>query len=273
MAERRQETKAGTIGRRAFLQASALGLGVGLGWVRTVAAAAALGDDAQSPSAGGVVLFQGDSITDAGRDRERAQPNDARGLGFGYAGLAAAQLLAAEPAAGWQCYNRGISGHKVFQLADRWDADCLDLKPDVLSILIGVNDFWHTLTNGYTGTVAIYERDFRALLDRTQAALPTVRLIIGEPFAVARGTSITDAWFPAFREYQAAARRVSDAYAATWIPYQSLFDAALRDAPVSYWCPDGVHPAPPGSYLMAQAWLKALRSCPSQPSSIPGGGT
>ena len=143
-------------------------------------------------------------------------------------------------------------------MAERWQADCLDLRPDVLSILIGVNDFWHTLSSGYDGTVSVYERDYRALLERTREALPGVALIIGEPFAVTGGTAGSDAWYPAYAEYRAAARRVADDYGAAWIPYQSIFDDALERAPVEHWCPDGVRPAPAGNYLMAQAWVEAF---------------
>src|SRR4030043_1969549 len=90
------------------------------------------------------ILFQGDSITDAGRDRKsEGNANNSNALGKGYVYSIATQLLAESPGDGLKIYNRGISGNKVFQLADRWDKDCLDLKPDVLSILIGVNDIWH----------------------------------------------------------------------------------------------------------------------------------
>ena len=205
-----------------------------------------------------VIVFQGDSITDAGRNKQQQDANNTRGLGFGYAALATARLLAENPANGWICYNRGISGHKVFQLAERWEEDCLALQPDVLSILIGVNDFWHTLTHDYQGTSEIFERDLNALIERTKAALPDIKLIFGEPFAVSGGSAITDVWFPAFSEYQAAAKKIARSSNAVWIPYQQLFDDALADAPVEFWCPDGVHPALPGSYLMAQAWLDAL---------------
>src|SRR5690606_9088299 len=95
------------------------------------------------------ILFQGDSITDAGRDKENQSPNNNRALGSGYAFLAAAKLLHDHAAQHPVIYNRGISGNKVHQLADRWDADCIALKPDILSILIGVNDYWHTLNGNY----------------------------------------------------------------------------------------------------------------------------
>jgi lysophospholipase L1-like esterase len=89
-----------------------------------------------------VILFQGDSITDSGRNKEDTGFNTARNLGSGYPMLAGAALLNKYEALNLKVYNKGISGNKVYQLAERWDKDCLDLKPDVLSILIGVNDIW-----------------------------------------------------------------------------------------------------------------------------------
>lgn len=247
------------IDRRRFLQRSMWGVGLGMGWPAIHSFAAPHRVAASPPAEDGpVVVFQGDSITDAGRSKDDEAPNQAHSLGHGYANLAAAHVLGERPEAGWQCYNRGISGNKVFQLTQRWEKDGLNLEPDVLSILIGVNDFWHTLTHGYEGTVAVYERDYRALLDRTRDALPEVALIIGEPFVLRGGSAISDDWFPAFDAYRAAAKRVADDYEAEWIPYQSLFDVALEKASVDHWAPDGVHPSPAGNYLMAEAWLDAF---------------
>lgn len=204
------------------------------------------------------ILFQGDSITDAGRNRARYYPNDGQGMGGGYVRLVASTLLGEHPEAGFRIYNRGISGNKVFELANRWEDDCLQLRPDVLSILIGVNDFWHTLDFNYQGTVETYENDFRALLNRTLDALPDLQLIIAEPFAVAGGSAINEKW-EAFRPYQEAARRIAADFKAAFIPLQRIFDEALQHAPASYWAPDGVHPSMAGDYLMAQAWLALLR--------------
>ena len=206
------------------------------------------------------ILFQGDSITDAGRDRSSTQSNDfLKGMGNGYALLAASNLLVDYPTTDWHYYNRGASGDKVFQLSDRWKADCLALQPDVLSIHIGVNDFWHTLTSGYKGTVETYKNDFLALLERTQSKLPKIKLIIGEPFVVLGGTSIdTAAWIPTFRDYQKAAADIAKQMGAIFIPYQQIFDAVVADQGVAYWCPDGVHPSLAGSALMAKAWIEAL---------------
>jgi len=205
-----------------------------------------------------VVLFQGDSITDAGWDRnEGAVPNMQPGLGHGYAWLAAAELLTDRPNDGLKVFNRGISGNKVFQLADRWQKDCLDLRPNVLSILIGVNDIWHSLNGNYQGTVGIYERDYNALLERTLKALPDVKLVVCEPFVLKFG-AVNDKWFPEFHEYRAAARRVATKFNAKFVPYQAMFDTAVEFAPPEHWLRDGVHPTTEGASLMAHHWLKAV---------------
>jgi lysophospholipase L1-like esterase len=205
-----------------------------------------------------VILFQGDSITDSGRNREDTGFNTARNLGTGYALLAGATLLNKYEALNLKIYNKGISGNKVFQLAERWDKDCLDLKPDVLSILIGVNDIWHKLTGNYNGTVDIYKKDYTALLERTLKALPKVKLIICEPFAVKDVKAVDDTWYPEFDEYRKAAREIARQFKASFIPYQSIFDEAQKRAPGSYWTGDGVHPTLAGAQLMAKAWMKAI---------------
>lgn len=206
-----------------------------------------------------VVLFQGDSITDAGRNKEDNTFNNARALGSGYAMLAGAALLDKYAELNLKVYNKGISGNKVFQLADRWDKDCLDIKPNVLSILIGVNDIWHKLNGQYNGTVDIYRRDYIALLERTKKALPDVRLIICEPFGVKDVKAVTDKWYPEFLEYQKAAREIANQFGAVFIPYQKIYDEAQKRAPGVYWTPDGVHPSLAGAQLMAAAWMNAIK--------------
>ena len=205
-----------------------------------------------------VILFQGDSITDSGRNKEDTGFNTARNLGSGYPLLAGAALLNKYEALNLKVYNKGISGNKVYQLAERWDKDCLDLKPDVLSILIGVNDLWHKLNGTYNGTIEIYRNDYIALLERTMKALPNVKLIICEPFAVNGVKAVDDKWYPEFYDYQKSAREIAKQFKATFIPFQSVFDEAQKRAPGSYWTGDGVHPTLAGSQLMAKAWMKAL---------------
>ncbi len=199
------------------------------------------------------ILFQGDSITDAGRNRSLYYANQAGGMGQGYVFLTVAKLLSQHPDATLKCYNRGISGNKVYQLANRWEDDCLQLKPDILSILIGVNDYWHYLNGKYQGTVKTYEEDFDQLLNRTRESLPNVKLIIGEPFGVKGGTAISKSWYPAFNDYRYAAEQVARKHQAAFIRYQDLYDDALKHATAKYWCPDGVHPSMPGSQIMANA--------------------
>lgn len=206
-----------------------------------------------------VILFQGDSITDAGRRRNEPGGNQPQGLGSGYVNLAASDLLSSEPGREWICYNRGVGGDRVSDLAARWDDDCLSLEPDVLSILVGVNDFWYAEAGTYEQSAKQYEQQYRVLLDRTYEALPDVTLLLGEPFAVPGGAAVDDDWNLHFDRYRRAARRVADDYGATWIPYQSVFDAALQEASVSHWAPDGVHPTPAGHYRMATAWLSAFQ--------------
>lgn len=246
--------------RRKFIKTSTIGLGVasvGVLDATSSAAAAELWPAARRNllRPHDVILFQGDSITDAGRSRQTAgQPNDQTALGSGYAWLAAAPLLVEHPSAGLKIFNRGISGNKVFQLAERWQADCLDLKPDVLSILIGVNDIWHKLDGKYEGTVEVYERDYHALLERTRKALPKVKLVVCEPFVLRCG-AVNEKWFPEFDRYRAAAKRVAQAHAAVFVPFQTMFDEAIKYAPPEHWAKDGVHPSATGASLMAYTWV------------------
>ena len=207
---------------------------------------------------GDTVLFQGDSITDAGREKQKELPNSGSSFGGGYAFLAASHLLNAMPEKQLTIYNRGISGNKVYQLAERWDKDCLELKPDVLSILIGVNDYWHTRDGHYDGTIEVYENDYMKLLERTKKALPDVKLVLCEPFYVLKTRAVDETWIKPMQQYQAAAKRVSEAFDTLWVPYQTVFDEAIKHAPGTYWTGDGVHPSMAGAQLMAEAWLRTV---------------
>ena len=208
---------------------------------------------------GGVVLFQGDSITDAGRDRRQEAPNDPGAFGRGYAFLVASYLLATHPSRALKTFNRGISGHKVPDIDARWQKDTIDLKPAILSILIGVNDIWHKLNGRYDGTVESYEKGFAALLARTKDALPETRIVICEPFVLRCG-AVNDGWFPEFDERRAAAKRVAKAAGTTWVPFQDMLDEAVKAAPPAYWAGDGVHPSMAGHALMAKTWIDTVMS-------------
>jgi lysophospholipase L1-like esterase len=247
------------ISRRQFAAASAAG-------VTALIAAQAVATEAQTDAAhkkslitpGAVILFQGDSITDAGRTREQIFiPNTQPALGNGYAWLAASQLLVDRPDDKLTIFNRGISGNKVFQLAERWQTDALALKPDVLSILIGVNDIWHKLNGKYDGTAEVYEKDYHALVRRTKEALPDVSLVICEPFVLRCG-AVNSTWFPEFDAYRAAAKRAADEAGAVFVPFQDMFDRAAKLAPPERWAKDGVHPTADGAALMAHMWRRIV---------------
>lgn len=207
---------------------------------------------------GNTILFQGDSITDAGRDKKNQVANLQKSFGGGYAWMAASNLLVTSPHLNLRIYNRGISGNKVHQLAARWDRDCLDLKPDLLSILIGVNDIWHGLNGKYQGTVKTYEDDYISLLQRTKKALPDTRIVICEPFVLRCG-AVNENWFPEFDNYRESALKVASQFGAIFVPFQSMFDEAVKYAPAKHWAGDGVHPSSHGSSLMAQFWLNAVQ--------------
>lgn len=209
---------------------------------------------------GDIVLFQGDSITDTGRSREvdvASQANSQPAMGNGYAWLTASTLLLDRPDDGLKFFNRGISGNKVHQLDERWQTDCVDLKPSVVSILIGVNDIWHTLNGNFDSTVEKYVVGYRALVERTRKELPDARLVICEPF-VTRCGAVDDKWFPEFDGYRAAARQVANESGARFVPFQSMFDALSKLASPEHWAHDGVHPTWAGSAMMAHTWLKSV---------------
>jgi acyl-CoA thioesterase-1 len=203
-----------------------------------------------------VLLFQGDSITDCLRDRTRSWPNDPAALGAGYVGRVAGDLLAQHPGAGWRFYNRGISGDRSVDLLGRWRRDALALQPDVVSILVGVNDTWHEHLTGNGISVARYAELYRMLLADTRQARPQVRLVLGEPFALPGGEFKAE-WHAELRERAAVVRQLAQEFGAAFVPYQGMFEAAMKQYSAAELAADGVHPSPLGHQLMARAWREA----------------
>lgn len=245
--------------RREIFKASAAAIATA-GLSQTLASNASATDTVAESGAlpeNATVLFQGDSITDAGRDRKRGKANESRSLGHGYPVMIAGALLKENAGKNLQVFNRGISGNKVPDLAARWEEDCIGLKPDVLSILIGVNDIWHKINGRYDGTVETYEVGLKALLEETMEKLPNVRIAICEPFVLRCG-AVGDNWFPEFTERLEAARRVTSQLSLEKVAYQEMFDEAVKVAPPQYWAHDGVHPTLAGHALMAETWRKTL---------------
>ena len=246
------------IDRRDLIRGSVAAISAGAlsaGAVSNSASAAPV--DEKSLASESVILFQGDSITDAGRDRKNQAANQARSFGRGYPMLIASGLLSDYPTSHLTIYNRGISGNKVPDLDKRWQVDCIDLQPTLLSILIGVNDIWHKLNGRYDGTVATYKDGLKALLERTQKELPNVRIVICEPFVLRCG-AVSDKWFPEFDQRREACLSVANAMSLTVVRFQKMFDEATKNTPPKYWAADGVHPSMAGHALMAKTWRETV---------------
>lgn len=238
------------LSRRAFVRLSALSAAA------VACAPAVRGGVPPRRTAAGTILFQGDSITDGVRSRANAAPNAPAALGSGYPFLVASAVLRETEDPAWRFFNRGISGHRVPDLQARWDADTIALKPDVLSLLIGVNDYWHVRLGRATGTVADYETQLDALLAGTRRALPATRLVVLEPFVLVTG-HVDASWLPEFDQRRAATRRAAERAGATFVPLQDLLSAAARRTGPAYWLYDGVHPSPAGHGLIAERWRAA----------------
>lgn len=196
-----------------------------------------------------VILFQGDSVTHAGKDGEppgfpHGDPN--HGLGHSYAFMLAAALSRQYPERNLTFLNKAVSGSRVEGLLARWQKDTIDLKPDVLSILIGVED--------RTVAAATYEKQYDQLLAMTVAALPKVKLVICEPFLLPADAQI--------RAYQAVARRLADKYHVPLVRLQHCFDEEDKRADPGangkYWIEDTVHPTYAGHQLIADEWIRTV---------------
>jgi lysophospholipase L1-like esterase len=203
------------------------------------------------------ILFQGDSITDGGRSR-----NDDLNhvMGHGYAYLVAARLGADHPELGLRFLNRGCSGNRVVDMYARWREDALNLKPDVISILIGINDVGSEFKRNAGVPAAKYEKVYRLVLEESRAALPGVRFVLMEPFYVPL-KSHDGQWLEMRDEMvrrRAIVARLAQEFDAVFVPLQDMLEAACQTTGVEYWLWDGVHPMPAGHELIARAWLAAV---------------
>lgn len=203
-----------------------------------------------------IILFQGDSITDAGRSRE----NDYN-LGYGYPSLVKA-ALGYEEAGKHTFINKGISGNRVTDLFARIKTDIINLKPDVLSILIGVNDVWHELKESPCGVSAEkYYTIYSMLIKEIKEALPDIRIIIFEPF-VLKGSATIDNWEYFSKEVPkraAFAKQIAEENALKYVPLQDGFNKLCERADASYWLMDGVHPTSMGHEYIKNQWIKAYK--------------
>ena len=198
------------------------------------------------------ILFQGDSITDAGRKKEVDSSK-----GMGYPMLVAAKLGFDYPNE-YEFINRGISGNRISDLLARIKKDMINESPDVMSILIGVNDVWHEIVGGNGIRADLFETIYDLLIKELKSALPNLRIMIMEPF-VLKGTA-TESNLEEFQTEVAlrgaVARRVAEKHGLEFIPLQEKFNEAVKLAPESCWLVDGVHPTAAGHELIAREWMK-----------------
>lgn len=209
-----------------------------------------------------LILFQGDSITDAGRNRELPH-----GMGVGYANMVAGELGAAEPYK-YIFRNRGISGNRVVDLFARIKKDMINLQPEIMSILIGVNDVWHEFNYQNGVSAEKFEMVYGLMIEELQAALPGLKLMLLEPFVLPGSATETTEEHPGRWEFFSselplraqAVKRLAEKYNLPFVPLQKLFDVANADAPApGYWLRDGVHPTAAGHVLIKNAWLEAYK--------------
>jgi lysophospholipase L1-like esterase len=148
----------------------------------------------------------------------------------------------------------GVSGNKVRDLKARWQNDTLALQPTLLSVLIGVNDALAMVP------LETFERDYDGLLAATKAAVPSVRLVLGEPFSLPVGPKEQDwdAWSADIKARQAIVSRLAVRYGAPVVYFQSVFDQAMQRAPADYWIWDGIHPTYAGHQVMADEWERTV---------------
>ena len=187
-----------------------------------------------------VILFQGDSITDCGRGR-----GDSDSLGDGYVSLITRTVSNRDSQSNLKFINCGISGDRIGDLQLRWDTDCIDVKPDILSILIGVNDTLIT-------SAGQFEEEYRMLLKRTTRAL-SPKIILCEPFLL---LGDNNAYRDDLNPKIEAVHKLSDEFGTLLLPLDKIFRESCSLHPPEYWVPDGVHPTPAGHALIAKSWIE-----------------
>jgi len=210
-----------------------------------------------NPKKGYTFLFQGDSITDGNRTRDNDW-NHVMGHGFAY--LIASRLWFDQPEKEFHFFNRGISGNKITDLSARWQTDTLDLKPDLINILVGINDTEAAVKGEKENTPQQFGTDYRSVLEKTKRELPDVQLVFCVPFVLPVGR-VKDKWEIYQNELkprQEIVRRLAEEFDGICIDFQKSFDDALKKAPADYWIWDGIHPMPAGHELMARQWIKEV---------------
>jgi acyl-CoA thioesterase-1 len=188
------------------------------------------------------LVFVGDSITDAGRDR-----GDVTSLGDGYVGLVARDLPDAV------VVNLGIGGDRAVDLEERWERDVVPAAPDVLTVYVGVNDTWRRYDAADPTSAEAFEATYRRLLARVPGS---PRLVLVEPFLLPVRPA-QEEWLADLDGKRDVVARLSAEAGATLVPLHSLLSRAAEEHGAASLAPDGVHPTPPASRIIADAWLTA----------------
>lgn len=196
------------------------------------------------------ILFQGDSVTDAGRDR--SQFSD---MGFGYPKYASAMLEDAFPDIDFAFVNLGISGNRTEDLVARMQSDFIEIQPDIVSILIGINDVWHhyAFSCTYTSSEA-FEQNYTTLLEEIKQKT-NAKIMIIQPFLI----DVPDKQNlkAELAEKQEIIARLAEQYADVYLPMHEIFEADKAEDKTVY-AADGVHPTEDGACLIAQKYLEAI---------------
>lgn len=193
------------------------------------------------------LLFQGDSITDCNRNREN--PMD---LGSGYV----QKIQQALP--NHEVYNRGISGNRTIDLLMRWQKDTLDLKPDFLSIFIGINEVWHYHYDQKVLTPMMYEDYYKNLIKQVKYLLPNTKILLIEPFVFPIGV-YQKSWDVELFEEQAIVRKLSHMYNTLYLPLQDILNQKLSEYTMAQIADDGVHPTDLGHDIIKDAILEIIK--------------
>lgn len=200
------------------------------------------------------ILFYGDSITDACRVGE--ETGGYTSYGIGYVRSVADTLLSRNPEK-YEILNRGVSGNRIVDLYSRVKKDVWNLSPDVLSILVGVNDIWHELEIQNGVDLPRFEKVYRMMIEDTLERFPNLTIVLVEPFVLEGGaTSGKMDKFSEIREYAKVTKKLAEEYGLYFLPLQAAFDEAAKKYPARYYLFDGVHPNVAGARLIADEWIK-----------------
>lgn len=196
------------------------------------------------------LLFIGDSITEGYRDKNILLPNDEKGLGEGFVKEIALELLKKEQLKIASIYNRGISGNITSDLLRQWDNGAIELKPDVISILVGVNDL-----KKFTA-FSTYYNAYQAILSTIKTRLPNATIVLCEPF-ILPNISGYDEFKPLFHQYRKVIRRLSIDFKSVFVSNCEAFESQAQVISNENLLYDGIHPTNTGINILKDQWLKA----------------